>query len=88
MMKNMLPGIVLAAMVVLHAAAVDMSLYSPTKDVEVEFQTFLKECVLLLLRTSLTLIITIHPTNLRAPPPLFFSPRCFTHISRSTKTRI
>lgn len=66
MMKNLLSGIVLVAMVVLHAAAVDMSLYSPTKDVDAEFQTFLKECVLLLLRTSLT---HHHPTNLLPPPP-------------------
>lgn len=32
-------------MVALHAAAIDMSLYKPSSDVDAEFHTFLKECV-------------------------------------------
>lgn len=45
-MKNLFSGVIVATMVVLRAAAIDMSLYSPTNDVDAEFQTFLKECVL------------------------------------------
>lgn len=44
-MKNMLKSIVLAATVMLHAAAIDMSLYAPADNVDAEFHTFLKECV-------------------------------------------
>lgn len=44
-MKSLFSGIMVAAMVVLRAAAIDMSLYTPTSDVDAEFQAFLKECV-------------------------------------------